>query len=191
MLEEAVAVIRALWSGEKVSHRGPHYRVEDARLYPAPKDPPPIYVAAGGEGAAELAGRIGDGLVATAPDAETVRAFREAGARGPALAELTVCHAETEAAAMELLMDVWPMPGIPGELSAELPSPRHFEQAAALVRPDDLREIPVGPDPAPYLEMIERYRQAGFDTVILHQVGPDQQRFLKFAADELMPAIGA
>jgi G6PDH family F420-dependent oxidoreductase len=167
--------------------------VEDARLYTLPDDPPPIYVAAGGEGAAELAGRIGDGLVATAPDAETVDAFRSArGEDGRALAELTVCHAETESAGLERLAEIWPMPGIPGELSAELPSPRHFEQAARLVRPEDLKDlVPVGPEPEPYLRAIERYRDAGFDTVVLHQAGRDQEPFLRFAADELIPAIGA
>jgi G6PDH family F420-dependent oxidoreductase len=192
MLAEAVEVIRALWSGDEVSHHGAHYRVEDARLYTVPDDLPPIYVAAGGEAAATLAGRIGDGLVATAPDAATVEAFRDAGGNGsPALAELTVCHGTDEGSAMEQLVELWPMPGIPGELSAELPSPRHFEQAAGLVRPDDLRElVPVGPEPEPYLRAIDRYAEAGFDTVILHQVGAEQQAFLKFAADELMPAIG-
>jgi G6PDH family F420-dependent oxidoreductase len=193
MLEEAVEVIRALWSGEEVSHHGAHYRVEDARLYTLPEDPPPIYVAAGGRAAAEMAGRIGDGLVATAPDAEIVDAFRSARGRdGPALAELTVCYAETEPAGLERLVEIWPMPGIPGELSAELPSPRHFEQAAGLVRPEDLKDlVPVGPEPDPYLRAIDRYREAGFDTVILHHAGSDQEPFLRFAADELIPAIGA
>jgi coenzyme F420-dependent glucose-6-phosphate dehydrogenase len=192
MLEEAVEVIRALWTGDEVSHHGRHYRVEDARLYTVPEALPPIYVAAGGEAAAGLAGRIGDGLVATAPDAEVVAAFRSArGGDGPALAELTVCYAETEAEGLERLVEIWPMPGIPGELSAELPSPRHFEQAAGLVRPEDLKDlVPVGPDPEPYLRAIDRYREAGFDTIVLHQAGPDQEPFLTFAADELIPAIG-
>ena len=63
MVEEAVAVMRRLWRGENVSHRGCHYTVENARLYTLPPEPPPIVVAAGGPQAAELAGRIGDGLL--------------------------------------------------------------------------------------------------------------------------------
>src|ERR671919_1218874 len=67
MLEEAVKLIRLLWEGEDVTHRGRHYTVENARIYTLPEDPPPILVAAAGEKATELAGRIGDGLIGTSP----------------------------------------------------------------------------------------------------------------------------
>ena len=68
MLEEAVSIIRELWTGETVDVEGKYFTVENARLYTLPEDPPPILVAAGGPKAAELAGRIGDGLVNFAPD---------------------------------------------------------------------------------------------------------------------------
>jgi alkanesulfonate monooxygenase SsuD/methylene tetrahydromethanopterin reductase-like flavin-dependent oxidoreductase (luciferase family) len=61
MLEEAIELIRRLWSGDTVSHRGRHYRVEHARLYTHPDAPPPIFVSGFGPKAAELAGRVGDG----------------------------------------------------------------------------------------------------------------------------------
>src|SRR5215208_2661160 len=67
MLQEAVEVIRELWTGKLVSHRGPRYEVANARLYTVPGTPPPVMVAAGGEQAAELAGQIGDGLVLASP----------------------------------------------------------------------------------------------------------------------------
>src|SRR6266480_606206 len=70
MLEEAVDVIRKLWSGEEITHRGEHYTVEEARLYTLPDERPEIYVAASKPQAAELAGRIGDGLISTAPNEE-------------------------------------------------------------------------------------------------------------------------
>src|SRR5438105_12844235 len=72
MLEEAVSVIRELWRGELVSHRGKHYTVDRARIYSLPDEPPPIAVAAAEPEAAGLAGRIGDGLVSTAPERELV-----------------------------------------------------------------------------------------------------------------------
>ena len=68
MLEEAVACIRELWKGEETSFRGDYYTVENARIYTMPEEPPPIYVAAAAEKAAELAGRIGDGLISVAPN---------------------------------------------------------------------------------------------------------------------------
>src|SRR5436190_1581245 len=79
MLEEAVDVIRQLWSGEEITLRGEHYTVEQARLYTVPDEPPEIYVAASKPQAAELAGRIGDGFISTTPTDELVSAFEDAG----------------------------------------------------------------------------------------------------------------
>src|SRR5215217_1237442 len=70
MLEEAVDVIRKLWTGEITSHRGRYYTVQNARIYSLPDPLPPIYMAAGGKKAARQAGRRGDGFIGTGPDAE-------------------------------------------------------------------------------------------------------------------------
>ena len=67
MLQEAVEVIRALFTGRTVDHHGRHYTVENARLYTLPPTPPPIHVSGLGPKAARLAGRIGDGFIAMAP----------------------------------------------------------------------------------------------------------------------------
>src|SRR3954454_9824403 len=82
MLEEAVEVIRELWEGGLVEHHGKHYTVDRARLYSIPDEPPPIAVAAAAEGAAELAGRIGDALISTSPNEEIVKTFESAGGKG-------------------------------------------------------------------------------------------------------------
>src|SRR3954454_8124318 len=70
MLEEAVEVIRLLWQGGEQTHRGRHYTVDPTQIYHLPDEPPPIYVAAAQPLAAEVAGRIGDGLIGVAPDEE-------------------------------------------------------------------------------------------------------------------------
>ena len=46
-----------------------------------------------------------------------------------------------------------------------------------------------GPDPEPYLAAIRRAVGAGFRTVYLHQVGPDQEGFFRFYADRVMPLL--
>ncbi len=79
MMEEAVEVIRLLHRGRMVSHHGPYYEVQEARIYTLPEQPVPIYVSAFGPQAAELAGRIGDGLCTTIPDAEIISTFRGSG----------------------------------------------------------------------------------------------------------------
>jgi G6PDH family F420-dependent oxidoreductase len=190
MLEEAIGVMRELWTGELVSHEGPFFQVDTARLYSLPEQPPPLYVAASGVDAAEAAGRLGDGLISTAPDGEVVSAFREAGGEGrPTYAEISVAFDRSREAGLERAASAWPLPAVPGELSQELPLPRHFEQAAERVEPPDLKDlVPAGPDPAPYLQAIERYERAGFEHVALHQIGEDQRGFIEFARRELLAA---
>jgi G6PDH family F420-dependent oxidoreductase len=186
MLEEAVEVVRALWQGGYVRHRGTHYVVENARLYTLPDEPPPLYVAASGPNAAETAGRLGDGLIAVAPDRDVVEQFRRSGGEGkPRIGQVTGCWAADEATATRTALEIWPNAGIPGELSQELPLPRHFEQAAEIVREDDLAELPLGPDPERWVEAARTYLDAGFDRLYFHQVGPDQEGFFRFWEREL------
>jgi G6PDH family F420-dependent oxidoreductase len=191
MLEEAVDVIRLLWQGGLQSHRGRHYTVETARLYTLPPSPPPIMVAASGPRAAEMAGRIGDGLVTTSPDTDVVKAFEAAGGRGkPRYGELTVCWAESEAEARRTAHKVWPTAAIASSVSWELPLPSHFEDAASSVTEEQVaEEIVCGPEPRRHLEKIETYVKAGIDHVCIHQVGPDQQGFMRFYQREIFPAL--
>jgi G6PDH family F420-dependent oxidoreductase len=191
MLEEAVAVIRELWGGGQVEHRGRHYTVENARLYTLPEQPPPIMVAASGPGAAQLAGRIGDGFVGVAPESETIERFEQFGGAGkPRYGQVTVCWAASEAEARRTAHAWWPNIGIPGELSQVLPQPAHFEQAAQNVSEDAVGElVACGPDPERHLELLRRYADAGYDHVFIHQVGPDQEGFLRFYERELRPRL--
>lgn len=191
MLEEAVALIRRLWGGGMHSHRGTHYTLENACVYTLPDEPPPIVVAASGTNAAELAARIGDGLIATSPDPELVGVFTATGGvPRPRYAELKVCWAETEVEALDQAYAWWPNLAVPGELGQELPTPAHFEQAASLVREDDIAEAAVcGPDPDRHLAGIEAFLDAGFDHICLHQVGPDQEGFFRFYEREVLPRL--
>jgi G6PDH family F420-dependent oxidoreductase len=192
MLEESVAVIRELWEGNLVTHRGRHYTVDRARIYSVPDEPPEIAVAAAAENAAQLAGRIGDALVATAPDAELVERFEEAGGTGkPRYGQLTVCWAESERDAIRTAHHWWPNAALPGDLGQELALPRHFEQAAQVVTPEQVAESVVcGPDADKHREAIDKFEQAGFDHVYVHQVGPDQQGFMRFYEREILTRAG-
>ena len=48
----------------------------------------------------------------------------------------------------------------------------------------------LGPDPGPYVELVGKFANAGYDHVYLHQIGPDQEGFMGFARDELLPKLG-
>jgi coenzyme F420-dependent glucose-6-phosphate dehydrogenase len=190
MLEEAVALIRELFTGELVTHDGDYYTVHTARLYTLPEQLPPIMVAAAGPDAAAVAGQIGDGLISTAPDAEIVETYRRHGGDGPRYGMIHVCWGPDEAEAIETAHRQWVNAAIGGELGQELPLPAHFEQAAKTVRPEDVAELVVcGPDPERHRAEIRKYADAGFDHVYVHQVGPDQQGFFRFYADEVLPKV--
>jgi G6PDH family F420-dependent oxidoreductase len=191
MLEEAVQVMRALWTGEVVSHRGGHYTVENARIYTRPDTPPPVYVSAFGPKALELAGRIGDGYVSTMPDADMVQGFRDAGGAGkPTQAGFKAAYADTADAGADIAYEKWPNAGVPGELSQVLPTPQHFQQASQLVTKDMVRQAFVcGKDPEAHLEMIDKYAQAGFDEVYVANTGPHWQGLLDLYARHVLPKV--
>jgi coenzyme F420-dependent glucose-6-phosphate dehydrogenase len=191
MLEEAIAIMRLLWEGGTRSFDGRFYEVDQARLYTRPETPPAIVMAAGGARAAEMAGRFADGLISTAPSRATVEAFAAAGGAGkPRYGQLKVCWADSEQRAIDTVMRVWPLSGLPGVLNTELATPAQFEAAAKTVEPKDLEGLVVlGPDPAKHLAAIEAFADAGFDHVFVHQVGADQAGFLRFYEHEIMPAL--
>jgi len=190
MLAEAVEVIRELWKGAVTSHRGRHYTVDSARIYTLPDPLPPIYMAAGGPRAAQEAARLGDGLISTAPDKELVDGYGTAGGTGPRIGQVTICWARTEAEARRTALEWWPTVALHGEVSQELASPAHFEELAKSVTEDQVAElVPCGPDVERHVEKITGYLDAGFDQVYVHQVGPDQAGFIKFAEGELLPAL--
>ena len=190
MLEEAIELIRRLWTGEVVTERTPHYPVDRARLFTVPETSPPIAVAASSPAAARLAGRAGDALISTAPEAEIVEAFREAGGEGPVYGQLTMCYGPDEAKAKDEALEWWPNTSVPGEVGLELAEPQHFEEVAELITTEQVGEkVVCGPDPDAIVEMVEMFTDAGFDQVFLHQVGPRQEEFLAFAKAELLPSI--
>ena len=176
MLEEAIEVIRLLSRGGYRTHRGKHYRVEQARIYTLPDELPPIAVAAGGPVAAELAGRAGDALVAVEPDQELVKEYERAGGKGPRYGQVTVCWAGSEEEGIRIAHEWWPNVAIPHSQDLALPS--DFEDGAKNVDPEDVAEqIACGPDPERHLQLIRKFEEAGFDHVYVHQVGPDRTVF--------------
>ena len=189
MLEEAIEVIRLLWQGGEQTYRGLFYTVENARIYTLPEELPEIIVAASGPKTAEAAGRIGDGLCSTAPEKEIVEKYEEGGGKGkPKYGQFTVCYAQDEQEARRTAFEWWPNAALKGELSQELRTPKLFEQAAEMVTEDDVAEVIVcGPDPQKHIDMINKFIEAGFDHVYVHQVGPDQEGLIKFYEKEVLP----
>jgi G6PDH family F420-dependent oxidoreductase len=191
MLEEAVQVMRRLFTGEQVTHHGTHYTVQNARLYTLPDEPPPLYVSAFGPQAATLAGRIGDGLVTMQPDADLVARFRrDGGGDKPVIGGLKVCWDTDRDRAVDTVHRLWPNEQLPGELAQLLPTPEHFQQASTLVTRDMTAQAGTfGDDPEEHVKAIRAYVEADFDEVYVNQIGPDQRQFFDFYRTQVLPAL--
>ncbi len=145
-----------------------------------------------GDAAVELAARIGDGYWGHSPDAAPVERYRSAGGTAPRYAQINVCWATSEADARKTAHRQWPNAGIKGQLAQDLPTFTHFEQAAEMVTEDDVAgSVACGPDLEPFVESTKRCVDAGYDHVYFHQIGPDQEGFLRFWSDELASALKA
>ena len=192
MLEEAIEVIRALWSGSVVSHRGRHYRVEHARLYTLPESPPPILVSGFGPKSVELAARVGDGYCTTMPDAALIGRYRAAGGEGkPVHAGTKVCYGADEAEARRTAHRIWANEALPGELAQVLPTPEHFEQASSLVTEEMIGDsVPCGPDLERHVTALQEFADAGVDELFVQQIGDRQDEFFGAYGREVLPRFG-
>ncbi|MFF7330065.1 LLM class F420-dependent oxidoreductase [Streptomyces sp. NPDC090306] len=192
MFEEAVEIIRDLFGGKHVTRHGTHYTVDSARLWDLPDSPPPIGIAVSGERSCELAGRLGDLVIATEPKADLLTAFDRHGGTGkPRVGQLPVCFDTDRDAAVARAHDQFRWFSGGWKVNSELPHPDSFAGATQFVRPEDVAEsIPCGDDPDAFVEAVRPYAEAGFTEVALVQVGGDHQLpFLDWSEKTLLPAL--
>ncbi|MFI5803543.1 LLM class F420-dependent oxidoreductase [Streptomyces sp. NPDC051561] len=196
MLEEAVVIIRELFAGGNVNHHGTHFDVENAKLWDLPKDEgfpvPPIGIAVSGERSCELAGRLGDLVIATEAKGELIESFdRHGGSGKPRVGQLPVCFDTDRDAAVARAHEQFRWFAGGWKVNSELPGPAGFAGATQFVRPDDVAgTIPCGSDVEDFVEAVRPYAEAGFTEVALVQIGGDHQEpYLKWAEKELLPAL--
>lgn len=196
MLEEAIALMRELWTGDFVSHQGEHYELDNARIYTRLDGAVPVYISAFGPKAVEVAARVGDGFVCTKADAELVERFRSLGGGSkPAQGGYKVCWGRDVDTAAKTAHALWPNESLPGELAQVLPSPRHFEQASSLVtEPMTRANFALGPDVDAHVEAFRPYVEAGYDEVYISQIGAARKGteatgFFDFYRDEVLPRL--
>ncbi|MFG2401237.1 LLM class F420-dependent oxidoreductase [Streptomyces lydicus] len=191
-LAEAIEIIRALFEGGEVTHHGTHFDVVHAKLWDLPDVTPPIGVAVSGDRSCEIAGRLGDLVIATEPKGELLAAFDRYGGKGkPRVGQLPVCFDRDRDAAIARATDQFRWMTGGWRVNAELPGPAGFEGATQYVRPEDIAEaIPCGDDVGRFVEAVRPYVDAGFTEVALVQIGGDHQEpFLDWAETKLLPAL--
>jgi G6PDH family F420-dependent oxidoreductase len=191
MLREAVGVIRELWDGGYVTHRGEHFVVEDARVFDLPRRRIPTFVAAGGRRAAELAADIADGVCATEPDEQLVSAYLGAGGDPAATwGQVVLAWAEDEETGLADAHAQFRFAAGGWKVQSELPNPANFDAATQTIDPEDLAEaIPAGPDVDRHASAVREFADAGFEHVAVAYPGSDSDGFMRFWREQLRDAV--
>ena len=199
---EAVRLIRALWSEERVSFAGDYYRTDKATIYDRPDQPVPIWLAASGPAATRFAGRAGDGYITTS-------------GKDPALYTDTLLPAVTEGAEkagrsvadLDMMIEVkvsfdhdrdaamaathfWGALGLTPEQKQGVEDPVEMQRLAdALSVEQTAKRFIVSTDPDEHVQKIKTYLDLGFNHLVFHAPGPDQAKFLKLYGEEILPRL--
>ncbi len=199
-LMESIEIIKALFSGKKVKHRGTHFNVESARLYTLPEVPPPIYVATSGPIMAKRTGKFTDGLITVGAADEKLRMLvdryeegaREAGkdaAAMPRIIQVKVSYAESVEAATEAAVKEWPNGGMPFP-KADIRDPEDFEAMAKIVRPENFKNrVLMSPDLEEHTAHLQHFVDLGFTEIYVHNVGRNQEEFVRVYGERVIPAL--
>jgi coenzyme F420-dependent glucose-6-phosphate dehydrogenase len=201
-LAEAVELIRRLWSEERVTFEGEHYRTDRATIYDRPEEPVPIYMAASGPLAAKLAGRLGDGFICTSGKApelyEQLLASVEEGAQAASrdaasmarMIEVKVSYDHDLEAAREAC-SWWAALALTGEQKSGVEDPIEMERLADANLDRAHTRFIVSDDPDEVVEKIRPYVELGFDHLVFHGPGDDQERFLRLFGEDVVPRLRA
>jgi probable non-F420 flavinoid oxidoreductase len=193
-LLECVQVMRALFAGEVVDHAG-LVRVDRARLWTLPPQPPPLVGAAVTEQTAAWVGGWADGLVTVNQPHERlermIAAFRENGGEGKRLAvQVHLSWAPDDETALEIAHDQWRTNVFVPPLCWDLETVEQFDLAARHVRPEDLREtVVVSSELGRHVEVLHELAELGFEEIQLHHVGQDLRPFIDAFAEHVLPAL--
>jgi coenzyme F420-dependent glucose-6-phosphate dehydrogenase len=202
-LKESVTLIQQLFREEFVNFDGEFYRTHNATIYDRPAEPVPIYIAASGPAAARLAGRIADGLICTsgkgedlytdtlmpAVDQGCLRADRDPRSVDRMI-EVKVSFDSDRGRAMEDTK-VWAALALPAEQKVGVDDPREMERLAKGVEDVAYRRWLVSSDPDEHVEQVATYIGYGFDHLVFHFPGNDQEGAIARYAELILPRLRA
>jgi coenzyme F420-dependent glucose-6-phosphate dehydrogenase len=199
---EAIGLIRELWTGEPITHNGTHYQTRKAKLYTRPDDAIPIYVSALVPESARVAGEHGDALITTGGEEKDHyrKMFEnfEAGAKDagkkasqmPRMIELAVAFTDDEEKAIELRKSYWAGTYVPALFTEKIYTPQMSEQNGKAVGSDTVKEAAcISADPEAHIAFAQTYMDMGFDHLIFHSAGPDQQAFIEAYGRDVLPRL--
>ena len=196
-LAEAVALIRRLWTEERVTFDGKYYRTSKATIYDRPEQPVPIFIAAGGPKAAALVGEIGDGFIVTSGKGEELyhtlldglKEGADKAGRDPdtidKFIEVKVSY-DHDAGFANNACRPWAALALTAEEKGGTEDPIEMERLAEQAADRAHTRFIVSDDPDEVVEKIAFYVDLGFQDLVFHFPGEDQERALsQFSADVL------
>jgi coenzyme F420-dependent glucose-6-phosphate dehydrogenase len=203
-LRESVELMRLLWTEDRVTFEGEYYRTENATIYDRPEKPVPIYVAAAGPTASRFAGRVGDGFICTSgkppelyretllPNVQT--GLEKSGRSMGDLEKTIEMKVSFDTDLGKALQDTayWAALALSPEEKTGVEDPVEMEKLAdALPVERAASRWIVSDDPDEHIERIAPYIELGFTHLVFHAPGPDQDRFLRLYAKEILPRLRA
>jgi len=195
-LSEAIEIMRRLLEGEKLTFEGAYYRTDRAKLYSPPTGEVPIWMAAGGEKSAAMAGREADGLIVSVKEPDEAKTkvigpFREAAASDKTIVATRWCVlADTDEDAWRALSS---MRGLraPGRLEAVDPKDLR-ERADEMPRDEILGKYAVARSidelVATYKPLVE---EVGADYVSIQVASLDPLATIDLVGRSVLPALRA
>ncbi|MDQ6858503.1 MAG: glucose-6-phosphate dehydrogenase (coenzyme-F420) [Chloroflexota bacterium] len=204
-MKEAVELMRKLWSEDFVTFDGDFYKTKNATIYErAQSGAVPLYIAGTGESAARLAGRLADGFICTSGKGEELyttklipavqEGARKAGRPADAvemMMEVKVSYDTDAQRAMDNTKE-WAALALPGEQKVGVADPREMERlASALTTEQAASRWIVSTDPAEIVERVGTYADMGFDHLVIHGPGADQERFITQFTKDVVPGLRA
>jgi coenzyme F420-dependent glucose-6-phosphate dehydrogenase len=194
VLRECADIVRALFAGETVTHRG-RVTVVDARLYSRPERAPRLLGAAVTEATARFVGGWADGLLTVAAKPEQLRkvvaAFRSGGGEGkPMVLQVALNWAPSEAEALQGAFQQWRYNALAGDVNWEMRSPEDYDTATRFVRPEDMHEsVLISSDPGRHTAWLTEFIELGFEELQLHQIGRNQSAFVETFGAKVLPDL--
>jgi coenzyme F420-dependent glucose-6-phosphate dehydrogenase len=193
-LLECVEIIRALFAGETVTHRG-RVTVIEATLYSRPEEPVMLVGAAVTEKTAEWLGGWADALITVqAPPKQlgkVLEAFRRGGGHGkPVILQAALSWAPSEQEAEAEALQQWAPNVAGGEVNWDLRRPQDFDTIGRLVKAEDIRRsVLISADLGQHRAWLGEYAGMGFAEIHLHQVGRRQLSFIDAFGEHVLPAL--
>ena len=193
-LKESAEIIRKLWAGETVTYHG-HVRVEDAKLYTRPENPPPMIGAAITAKTAEWVGGWADGLITVGkPPNELkkiIKAFQNRGGKGkPVYIKLEVSYDRDEEKALKGAYDQWKANIFDSNVLTDLKSPKHFDNASKFIETEIMYDkVNISTNLNEYVELLNEYIDLGVDHIYIHNVNLNQKLFIEDFGQKVIPYV--